>query len=43
MDQSRFLTIAEDLVVHDFSLPDDSGCELHSKHDSSCRPGRLDP
>ena len=36
-----FPEIAEDLVVHDFSLPDDSGCELHGRHDSACRDCRI--
>ena len=36
-----FYEIAEDLVVHDFSLPDDSGCELHRTHDSACRDCRI--
>lgn len=31
-----FPEIAEELVKHDFSLPDDSGCELHGRHDSAC-------
>ena len=36
-----FAEIAEDLVAHDFSLPDDSGCELHCTHDSACRDCRI--
>ena len=36
-----FPEIAEDLVAHKFSLPDDSGCELHCRHDSSCRDCRI--
>ena len=36
-----FPEIAEDLVEHDFSLPDDSGCELHGRHDSACRYCRI--
>ena len=35
-----FPEIAETLVAHDFYLPDDSGCELHCTHDSSCRDCR---
>ena len=35
-----FPEIAEELVKHDFSLPDDSGCELHGRHDSACRDCR---